>query len=278
MKRLFLLLFLFVIICFQLMGQSVIEVMGPAEADVILLSVDKKEDADIVVYKTRKTSESKQWDCMWMFKKWGFADLSLYLYENIKDTSQFADEDLKYKIQGRVYFTENIQERGYRNPNFTIEGLIRKSAGNDTTKLLANVNNDSIPKINNDSVKVAVIPPIDSLIVQVPIDTTVARVNVSENVVFKVQVGACHRQIPEAELHKRYPGNKEVSVEMYEGWYKYLIGNYSKYSEAKQEKISSGTADAWVVVYKDNKRVPISEVVNLLTYYPLSKVLIKMLS
>ena len=51
--------------------------------------------------------------------------------------------------------------------------------------------------------------------------------------------------------------------------YKYLIGNYQKYSEAKQEKLTCGTPDAWVVAYKDKQRVPITEVINLLSFYPL---------
>ncbi|MBI5541781.1 MAG: PD40 domain-containing protein [Bacteroidia bacterium] len=100
----------------------------------------------------------------------------------------------------------------------------------------------------------------------------------SSNVAFKVQVGACHREIPYAELHQRYPGKREISMENHEGWYKYLIGSYDKYSSAKQERISCGTPDAWIVVYKDGKRVHISEVINTLSWYPLNKVLINMLS
>ena len=278
MKRLTLLLILLINLYYNGMAQSVIEVIDPAEADIILLQVDKKEDADIVVYKTKKSSESKQWDCMWMFKKWGFSDLSIFIYTDVKDTSKFVDEDLKYKFSGRVYYTQNKDERGYKDPDFQIEGLIRKAGIADTTGFMANANNDTIQKTNNDTIQNI---NTDSLKVEInpPVDTTTVRVlTPAENIVFKVQVGACHRQIPEAELHKRYPGNKEITMEMHEGWYKYLIGNFNRYSEAKQEKLTSGTPDAWVVVYKDNKRVPITTVVNLLSYYPLSKLLILMLS
>jgi tetratricopeptide (TPR) repeat protein len=100
----------------------------------------------------------------------------------------------------------------------------------------------------------------------------------TENVIFKVQVGACHRQIPQTELHQRYTGKKNITMEMHEGWYKYVIGSFNKYSEAKSEKVTCGTNDAWVVVYKEGKRVPISDVLSVLSYYPLSKLTILMLS
>lgn len=272
-KKILILIILIVTINLFSLGQSVIEVIDPVEADIVLLNVDKIEDADIVVYKTKKKRESKQWDCMWRFKLWGFSDLSLYIYSDINDTTKFYDEDLKYKIAGKVYFTQNIDERGYKNPYFSIEGLIRKSSIKDSVNLWVDVNKDSLQNVKKDTLN-------DSLVVEktVPVDTlpmiNEINNNIISNVVFKVQVGACHRQIPDAELHKRYPGNKKVSIEMHEGWYKYLIGNFSTYSEAKQEKISSGTADAWVVVYKDNERVSITEVVHLLSYYPLCKLLI----
>jgi hypothetical protein len=271
-NTIFKILFIFILIIAintSSFAQSVIEVVDPADADVILLSVDKKEDADIVVYKTNKLSECKKWDCMWLFKKWGFSDLSIFIYTDIKDTAEYVDEDLKYKIQGKVYFTQNIQERGYKDPYFTIEGLIRKSSLTDTSKVLVTENKDSLLTEKIDSVKKDTITQTD---------TTRIEITRQENIIFKVQVGACHRKIPDAELHKRYPGNKEVIVELHEGWYKYLIGNFNKYSDAKQEKILSGTADAWVVVYRNNYRISITEVVNLLSYYPLSKLLIYMIT
>jgi hypothetical protein len=270
-----LILYLFaIIISFNCVGQSVIELIDPFDADVILLSVNNKEEADIIVYKTKKQSECRQWDCMWLFKQWGFSNLSLFIYTDINDTTKYADGDSKYKINGKVYFTQNIEERGYTNPNTIIEGLIKKSREKDSLNQLANFQNDSIPMFNNDSVQ-AVILKIDSA--QFKVIDPVVTIE-SGNIVFKVQVGACHRQIPDKELHKRYPGNKEISVEMHDGWYKYMIGNFRKYSEAKNEKIFSGTPDAWVVVFRNDKRISITEVINVLSYYTNSRVLILMLS
>lgn len=97
------------------------------------------------------------------------------------------------------------------------------------------------------------------------------------SVVFHVQVGACRRQIPQRELKTRYPGNIPVEMVQHEGWYKYLIGRFDKYSEAKAVQRTCGTPDAWVVVYKNGIRVNIREVSDMLTYYANSALLFSIL-
>ncbi|GAB4281741.1 MAG: hypothetical protein Kow0068_06240 [Marinilabiliales bacterium] len=82
----------------------------------------------------------------------------------------------------------------------------------------------------------------------------------SKNIVFRVQVGAARRKMPEAELKQRYPGNLPVTEVYHEGWYKYLIGYFTKYSDAKQLQATCGTYDAWVVTHKNGVRVHIREI------------------
>lgn len=86
-------------------------------------------------------------------------------------------------------------------------------------------------------------------------------------VIFKVQVGASRKPMPNIELRKRYPGELKVTEIQHEGWYKYLIGNFSSYKEATNIKNSCGTSDAWVVVEKSGIRVHIREVLNMLSYH-----------
>ena len=139
-KRFFIILIL-TFFCWNSNAQSVIEMTDPSDAKVVLLSVNKKEAADIVVYKTTKRSESRKWDCMWRYKKWGFSDLSIFIFENLKDTVLYKEEDSNFKINGKVYFTQNPNERGYKDPNFRIEGIIRVFTGVPVDSL-----NDSIKK------------------------------------------------------------------------------------------------------------------------------------
>lgn len=125
-RRLFLLLILAFVFNYQSISQTVIEMTHPTDADVVLLKVEKKENADIIVFKTKKKQEARKWDCMWKFKRWGFANLSVFIMENIKDTVLYKDDENSFIIDGKVFFTDNIQDRGYNNPNFRLKKVFRK--------------------------------------------------------------------------------------------------------------------------------------------------------
>jgi len=86
-------------------------------------------------------------------------------------------------------------------------------------------------------------------------------------VLYKVQVGASRKPMPAYELKKRYPGGMKVIEIQHEGWYKYLIGTYNTYAEAKNIKDGCGTADAWIVTEKNGVRVHIREVMQMLSYH-----------
>lgn len=126
----------FLLFCFFLYvhisdAQTVIEMTHPGDANLVLLVVDKLEDADIVVYKTNKKEEYEEWNCKWKFKKWGFSNFSVYLTKNVEDTL-LTDEDMgiHYSIQGRIYFTNNKEEAGYKTPGFQLEGVLRRTTTN----------------------------------------------------------------------------------------------------------------------------------------------------
>lgn len=107
-------------------AQTIIEMTHPSDAQLVLLKVDNKKDADIIAFKTKKKSESRQWDCLWKFKKWGFANLSIFILDNIADTVLYKDDENGFTIDGKVYFTENKEERGYNDPNFRLKSVFRK--------------------------------------------------------------------------------------------------------------------------------------------------------
>ncbi|MCX7862604.1 MAG: hypothetical protein N2449_06380 [Bacteroidales bacterium] len=114
-----------------LKAQTVIEMTHPGDANLVLLEVDKPEDADIIVYKTDKKEEYEEWNCKWKFKKWGFSNFSVYLTKNPND-SLLNDEEMgvQYSIQGRIYFTNNKEEAGYKTPGFQLEGVLRRTTTN----------------------------------------------------------------------------------------------------------------------------------------------------
>ncbi len=110
-----------------LKSQTVIEMMYPGDANLVLLQVQDEKDADFVVYKTEDKAESEKWDLEWKFRKWGFANFSVYLAQSENDTLLVDKENgVTYPLQGKVFFTSNPDERGYKNPNFHLEGVFRK--------------------------------------------------------------------------------------------------------------------------------------------------------
>ena len=120
-------LFLFMIVSLFMRAQTVIEMMYPGDANLVLLEVDNPDSADIIVYKTHDKKQAAQWDLMWKFKKWGFSNFSVYITKDPNDSLLIDEETgIKYPIQGRIYFTNNPDERGYKNPDFHLEGVFRK--------------------------------------------------------------------------------------------------------------------------------------------------------
>lgn len=116
----------------QVNAQTVIEMTHPDDADLRYLVVDDIEQADFVVYKTSKKEEYEAWDFMWNFKKWGFSNYAIYLTRSEAD-SLFLDTDdgIRKGLNGKIYFTENKEERGIRREGFVLEGILRKTGQKD---------------------------------------------------------------------------------------------------------------------------------------------------
>ena len=112
-------------------SQTVIEMSHPMDANIILLEVDSPDKADLVVYKTNDKKEINEYNCKWKFKAWGFSNFSVYITKDKNDQSLTDEETGRTKpINGKVYFTKDVAEAGYKNPDFRLEGVFRKVADN----------------------------------------------------------------------------------------------------------------------------------------------------
>jgi hypothetical protein len=82
----------------------------------------------------------------------------------------------------------------------------------------------------------------------------------TQGVIFKVQIG----NFKNKDLSKYFENNPNFSGEVdTDGTKKYTLGNFADYWEADRFKKylrEMGVKDAWIVSYKDGKRVPIKEV------------------
>ncbi len=83
----------------------------------------------------------------------------------------------------------------------------------------------------------------------------------SVGIVFKVQVGAFRKM----DLGKYAENSKEFSQEDMQELRKYVIGNFRNYEDAnvlKRYLREMGVEDAWIVPYRDSKRVPLKDVID----------------
>ncbi|MFN8207345.1 MAG: SPOR domain-containing protein [Bacteroidales bacterium] len=77
----------------------------------------------------------------------------------------------------------------------------------------------------------------------------------SSAIEFRVQIAASRKPMPAEELRRIYKGNRTINSFSEEGWLKYHIASVSSYGEAKQIQAESGTRHAFIVAYRDGKKV-----------------------
>jgi hypothetical protein len=79
-----------------------------------------------------------------------------------------------------------------------------------------------------------------------------------KNVTYKVQILACRTPVSDVELKRKYKGNLKINNFYEDQWYKYYIGEYSSYTEARNSVYSSNVFDAFIIAYMDQKKVHIT--------------------
>ncbi len=98
-----------------------------------------------------------------------------------------------------------------------------------------------------------------------PVEAPVAP-KAANGIVFRVQVGAGQNAGSEGYLKQKYSIAEEIYSEQIDGVYKYTVGNYSKFSDAKdyRDKVrSSGAEGAFIVSYNNGARIPLQEALKL---------------
>ncbi len=116
-------------------AQTVIEMTHPGDANLVLLEVDDISKADIAVYKTDKKEEYEKWECKWKFRSWGFSNFSVYITKDENDPKLLDEETgIQHVFHGKIYFTDNPEECGYKTEGFMLEGVFRKYANNESDK------------------------------------------------------------------------------------------------------------------------------------------------
>lgn len=75
------------------------------------------------------------------------------------------------------------------------------------------------------------------------------------SIVYRVQIAASRQPITSEALSAIYKGFNPVNASHEDGWYRYSIGDFIYYGEAKVARDSCGTKDAFVMPYQNAKRI-----------------------
>jgi hypothetical protein len=80
-----------------------------------------------------------------------------------------------------------------------------------------------------------------------------------QNVIFQVQIAASKKPLSKQKVASFYKAINDVTVKNYEGWYKYSVGSFKTYDEAKKFVAKTRVRGAFVVAYSNDKKVEIVE-------------------
>lgn len=75
------------------------------------------------------------------------------------------------------------------------------------------------------------------------------------SIVYRVQIAASRQPISNSKLSAIYKGFNPINISQEDGWYRYSIGDFVYYDEAKVARDSCGTKDAFVMPYQNQKRI-----------------------
>jgi hypothetical protein len=82
------------------------------------------------------------------------------------------------------------------------------------------------------------------------------------SVSFLVQIGAYKKQISSDKLATLYQLNETIKTDMHDGFYKFMIGNFDAYKQARlrrDEVTQSGCNGAFVTAYNGSSRITVQE-------------------
>lgn len=86
---------------------------------------------------------------------------------------------------------------------------------------------------------------------------------VEAGIYYRVQLAATHRIVDPVSNYKKYNLDRPVLLEFHDGWYKYSIGSFSKYSEAKAYREMLVTkkriSGAFIIAYQNGQRITVRD-------------------
>jgi len=79
------------------------------------------------------------------------------------------------------------------------------------------------------------------------------------DLVFQVQIAASKVSLPKWKIAKFYKATDEVTMKNYDGWFKYAVGSFNNYADAKKFVKATRVRGAFVVAYRNGEKVIITK-------------------
>jgi hypothetical protein len=162
--------------------------------------------------------------------------------------------------------TSDIQAGGEKNKDLqTSEDTKSKSLAKEsksTNKQSVNEKSSIKQKTGNDSKFQT-----DSQLVSNKGSNTENQNITSKGFIYRVQILACRIPIDAKSIESVYNGEQKVQELFEDNWYKYVIGEYSSYTDAKSVKQQVNVPGAFVIAYLNGKRIKILKPTSGFTQY-----------
>lgn len=87
--------------------------------------------------------------------------------------------------------------------------------------------------------------------------------NMKGALVYQVQIAASKKALPKWKVARLYKATSEVTRKNYDGWYKYSVGKFTKYEDAKKFVKAVRIKGAFVVAYLNDEKIDIKEAIRI---------------
>lgn len=161
-------------------------------------------------------------------------------------TKAFNLERLGVLFQEKAYALFNKWEKDI------VERLDDEISSVQTNSPINSTEEKVVSEVQKDSVNIVTIVVYDTIMVQQP----------EERVVYQVQIAASKKPLNKLQLQAIYKNYDLINYEIDNGWYKYKLGYFNRYSDAQQFKTGLGIHDAFIVAYKEGKKTSLNKLIN----------------
>lgn len=137
-----------------------------------------------------------------------------------------------------------------------VDNASSEAIGNETTENTNTTDDNTSASVENETADVS-----EDINSQVETITTVKAGNTE--VSYRVQIAAGHKSVKAVPYFSKLKVKEPISIEMLEGWYKYTIGGFSEYLQARNKRnniwAQTPIKDAFVTAYNSGQRITVQE-------------------